>query len=449
MLPEPPAAFSEDLRAFLKGETGREPALPAASLFSGAGVGDWGFRKAGFDFVAFLEEDPGRASVIELNFPDAEVIVGLAEEKLADFIQVASETKNLSLLTLTPPCAGLSSAAQYRTGSPFSDTVSTDARNSLVLRVVDAVRRLRPLAVFVENVPGFHTRKIPDPEGGDQATPLDLFLARLEDYEAHFDVVQMADYGVPQRRGRLVAVLIRRDFGDIFAKGVFPTRSHSKDGEDGLLAWPAAKDTLAGYPPLDGRPASRARDPEDPLHVVPSYTRMRYDWVSRIPPYSGKSAYENAECEKCGRKDLPSRIARCGRCHAVVRGRPRIYDAPGRVRLIKGQHTSYRRMSSDLPVPTITTNNSRYGGDTKIHPWQNRVLSVREVLDHQTVPRDFEWVKYRGRPWVTLVRESTGEAVPPWFTYRLGVRLGSALYAVQDSSEELSASAGSSSAMAA
>ncbi len=402
-------------------------------------MGDWGFRKAGFDFVAFLEKDPGRAHTIELNFPDAEVVVGLAEERLEDFIRAASVRKELSLLSITPPCAGLSTASQYRSGSPFSRKPSTDERNLLVLRVVEAVKQLRPLVVCLENVPGFRTRTVLEPLEDEEATPIDLFLARLENYEAFVDVVQMADYGVPQRRERLVAVLTRRGLrGESLTEDILPPRSHSRDGRDGLVRWPSAKESLADYPPLDGRRPQGARDPEDPLHVVPSYTRMRYDWVSRIPPHSGRSAYENAECEKCGWTDLPPWIARCGRCHAVVRGRPRIYDAPGRVRLIKGRHSSYRRMPSELPVPTLMTNNGHYGGDTKIHPWQNRVLSVREVLDHQTVPRDFNWPKYRGRPWVTLIRESVGESVPPWFTFRLGERIRQFLRAHASTSTSVS-----------
>ncbi|MEE9173896.1 MAG: DNA cytosine methyltransferase [Thermoplasmata archaeon] len=424
MLPEPPAAFPKDLRAFLKGETGREPDLPAASLFSGAGVGDWGFRKAGFDFVAFLEKDPKRARVIELNFPESEVVIGPAEEKLDAFVEAASRHGSLRLLSVTPPCAGLSPAGQWKSGSPWSKSPSSEARNLLVFAAAKAVNRLRPVFVFIENVRGFLTRRISVDDGESPMPPLRVFLDRVEGYHAFVDLTQTADYGVPQRRKRFVALFTRKDvFPDNPAKGIFPDRTHDRKGANELERWPWAVDTLADYPLLDGRNRELARDPRDPLHVVPSYTRMRYDWVSRIPPHSGKSAYENAGCEKCGRRDLPPWIARCGRCRAVVRGRPRIYDAPGRVRLIKGQHTSYRRMSSDLPVPTITTNNGHYGGDTKIHPWQNRVLSVREVLDHQTVPRDFNWPTYRGRPWVTLIRESVGESVPPWFTFRIGQRL--------------------------
>lgn len=419
MVPPP----EDSLEAFLQGELESPPELSAASLFSGAGIADWGFRKAGFRFTTFLEKDPKRARVIKLNFPDSKVIVGLAEERLDAFVREACREGAPRLLTITPPCAGFSSAGVGKPSKP-----STDDRDLLALTAARAARQIRPAFVFLENVPGFLSRKILHPGNGREATPYDAFLDGLPDYEVQADILRMADFGVPQRRERLVAVLARRgEFDGLSLADLFPLRTHSEDGSDGLEKWPAARKTLADYAPLDGRSPEEARDAKDLLHVVPSYTKMRYSWVSRIPPHSGKSAYDNSECETCGRKDVPRGVARCGRCHAVMRVRPRIYDAPGRVRLIKGQHTSYRRMSSDLPIPTITTNNGHYGGDTKIHPWQNRVLSIREILDHQTVPRDFQWPEYRGRPWITLIRESVGESVPPWFTFRLGRKLYFAL----------------------
>jgi DNA (cytosine-5)-methyltransferase 1 len=48
-------------------------------------------------------------------------------------------------------------------------------------------------------------------------------------------------------------------------------------------------------------------------------------------------------------------------------------------------------MDPDLPAPTITTNTSHIGGDYKIHPWENRVLTALECADLQTVPRWFDW----------------------------------------------------------
>lgn len=413
-----------DLAAFLRGEIPQPPEFPAASVFSGAGIGDWGFRTGGgFRFVAHVELSEQRAAVIRLNFPESRVVVGRLEDLFDEFVEAASREGQLALLTVTPPCAGFSSAAQWKAGSVLSQKPSWDARDRLALAAAEAICRLAPLTVFLENVPGFRTRKVVDPRTGNAVTPLDGFLRRLPEYDAFVDVVRMADHGVPQRRERFVAVLARRDALDgLSASDVLPPRTHSRDGSGGTRRWPAARQTLASYRPLDARSPETARDPEDPLHVVPTYTPMQYSWVSRIPPDSGRNAYENARCDRCGRRKAPKGRATCDRCGAVLRGRPRIYEN-GRVRLIKGQGTSYRRMPSNLPVPTITTNNGQYGGDSKIHPWQNRVLSVREVLDHQTVPRDFRWHADGERPKMSIIRECVGESVPPWFTFRLGMRL--------------------------
>ncbi len=80
-------------------------------------------------------------------------------------------------------------------------------------------------------------------------------------------------------------------------------------------------------------------------------------------------------------------------------------------------------MPSDLPVTTITTNSNHFGSDNKIHPWQNRVLSLREVADHQTIPRTFLFHNGTEAFQSEVARIAVGEAIPPWFTYALGRRL--------------------------
>ena len=88
--------------------------------------------------------------------------------------------------------------------------------------------------------------------------------------------------------------------------------------------------------------------------------------------------------------------------------------------LIKGFKSSYRRMSPGRPAYTITTNSSHIGSDFKIHPWENRVLSVLECADLQTVPRFYDWTRATKERTVYLIRNLIGEAFPPYFTYLHG-----------------------------
>ena len=91
-----------------------------------------------------------------------------------------------------------------------------------------------------------------------------------------------------------------------------------------------------------------------------------------------------------------------------------------RARLIRGFHSSYRRMHPDRPAPTVTTNTSHLGSDFKIHPSQNRVLSTLECADLQTVPRTYDWSGALDEGRHYLIRNVIGEAFPTYFAYLHG-----------------------------
>ena len=97
----------------------------------------------------------------------------------------------------------------------------------------------------------------------------------------------------------------------------------------------------------------------------------------------------------------------------------------GKMRLVKGFKTSYKRMSWDIPANTLTMNSGVISSDVKGHPAQNRVLSLREIrllstLDHSNWKKSFQFegINY-GRMKDgelfsrKLVREVIGESIPP------------------------------------
>ena len=103
-----------------------------------------------------------------------------------------------------------------------------------------------------------------------------------------------------------------------------------------------------------------------------------------------------------------------------MHSRPYLVEEDGSARLIKGRHSSYRRMRPEQPARTITTGSSHVGSDYKIHPWENRVLSIRECADLQTVPRFYDWSWAIETRHTYLARQVIGEALPAWFTYLQG-----------------------------
>src|SRR5215213_7969786 len=131
----------------------------AVSLFSGAGVGDLGFRAAGLDLLAMCEVEPDRAALAALNFPEAHVEVADVWQAGDRFVEVVSgrlrdSCQELFLLSCTAPCQGMSKGGQ---GTLLNNVragkrPALDPRNRLVLPALQIISRLRPLWVVFENV---------------------------------------------------------------------------------------------------------------------------------------------------------------------------------------------------------------------------------------------------------------------------------------------------------
>jgi len=84
-----------------------------------------------------------------------------------------------------------------------------DPRNRLILPALDVIRELRPRWVVFENVIEMRNTMIDD---GDRGIPafLSIVFDRLSpEYDGHAFDVEMADYGIPQRRQRLITVMTR------------------------------------------------------------------------------------------------------------------------------------------------------------------------------------------------------------------------------------------------
>jgi len=190
------------------------------------------------------------------------------------------------------------------------------------------------------------------------------------------------------------------------------------------------------YEPLDATSKSASRGTHA-LHRVPFYDDDRYLQISDIPAGSGHSAYQNDRCPDCGFEPVARGAAYCSACGAVMRNRPyRLED--GQARLIRGFHSSYRRINPDRPAPTVTTNTSHLGSDFKIHPTQNRVMSTLECADLQTVPRSFDWSGALDNRRHYLIRNVIGEAFPTYFTYLHGNLLARLLNGDEVADSELS-----------
>lgn len=166
-------------------------------LFSGAGGISEGFRQAGFSILGGSDNDPDATATYARNFPQACVVTGdiranEIKERILDLAQSAD------VLVGGPPCQAFSQVRNHC-------RLIEDPRNSLYREFVDVIARTMPFAFVMENVTGM------DQMGVRQQIADDL---RLDgEYSVLPQVVDAADFCVPQSRKRLLFVGVRSNLG--------------------------------------------------------------------------------------------------------------------------------------------------------------------------------------------------------------------------------------------
>ncbi len=423
---------SQPLRDFiLQDRPAAAASWTAISLFSGAGLSDLGYEMAGFQFLVQVEIDQRRAAIGSDNFPSSAWLVRdvrVSHDEVAA-AYCRSTSRQLDLLVATPPCQGMSSSNPSRGKRQTPQAKALEEKNRLMLEVIPLAQLLKPRIIVVENVRQILTLNVE--YDGAKSQVVDLLRDGLQDYEVFPNVVNVADYGIPQVRKRALIVAVHKDETCLESmlsrsRTPLPPPTHAEQSNNGVRPWVSIREWLEAmeYEPLDARSKDAARGTH-PLHFVPAYGPDRYRQVSEIPERSGRSAYDNDTCPSCGRQ-VDTGLILCPACSAVMRNRPYV-ERNGRPFLIRGFHSSYRRMNPERPAYTITTNSSHVGSDFKIHPWENRVLSTLECADLQTVPRFYDWTRAKEGRTFYLIRNLVGEAFPTYFTYLHGRALSDLL----------------------
>jgi DNA (cytosine-5)-methyltransferase 1 len=291
--------------------------------------------------------------------------------------------------------------------------------------------------VVFENVSEMAWTVIED--GAGELRPiLDIIAERLSpEYVGGAYDLELADYGVPQRRRRLITVYTRDPRGRAFlADGgaLVPPTTHAQRAGIGELPWLSVAETIKDFPPLDASTKETAQS-DLPFHRVPLLDERKYWWVSATPP--GAGAFDN-QCTACGYDRNPAHGNRrtddginrartttpvyCERCGELL-PRPSVQGEDGMARIMKGYTSAYKRMAGNLPAPALTRNLSYACSDQKVHPTQNRVLSLAEAFAVHTLA-DYVYVWGSPRPVRDgLIALMLGESIPPRFMELLGRHL--------------------------
>lgn len=366
--------------------------MTVVDLFCGAGGISHGFERAGFRVIAGVDFDADSVKTFALNHRQSKAIcadlAALQPQELADAIGV--RPGEVDCVAGGPPCQGFSRnrAFRHKDGS-FVD----DPRNHLYWHFFDFIDYLQPKFVLMENVPEILIKA--------NGYFRDAVFARFRrsGYDVQAQVLNAAEYGVPQWRRRAI-FLAGRD-------GVRPT-----------------------FPPPTTRPGRRPgrRTPTSPEFVEPRDARGRAkpqavaaptsptvwdaisdlydsyaDGLDGVASYATKptSPYQRERRGRARtvRNHFPWRLTeRQVRRLTLLKEGQGMLHLPDDLRPSDGYGSAYRRMQRDAQALTLTTWLFHPGSGMFTHPDENRVVTIREAARLQSFQDDFVFVgKYHSQ----------------------------------------------------
>lgn len=322
--------------------------LYAIDLFSGCGGLSLGLKEAGFAVAAAVEIDLKAQQTYRLNHPNvrlyAEDIRKLDPVQM--LLDAGLKVGELDLLAGCPPCQGFS---RLRTKNKVTSV--RDDRNDLVEDFLRFIEIMKPKTVMLENVPAL----------AKDARFLSMQgkLHKLG-YETIVDVLDAADYLVPQRRKRLI---------------MLASRVHMPAAAEKAKKRVTVRQALKGMvEPGQGR---------DKLHGLGEKRSQKVlDLIALIPKDGGS------------RRDLPAKYQLD--CHQRSDGFSDVYG----------------RLAWDDVSPTITSGCHNPSKGRFLHPSQDRTITLREAAMLQGFPRSYKFDVAHGKESIALM---IGNALPPPF----------------------------------
>jgi DNA (cytosine-5)-methyltransferase 1 len=193
------------------------------SLFCGAGGIDLGLTQAGLDIIWANDNNSDSIETYKVNFKAHEVI-------LDDITNVKSESiPEADIVVGGFPCQGFSMANKFRHVD--------DSRNTLYLEMLRVIRDKKPKWFIAENVRGILSI--------GKGAVIKKILQDFEDagYSVRYQLVNMADHGVPQMRKRVLILGTRKDLMPMYEL-THPEPTHSMEGSLISQKWVSINDAL-------------------------------------------------------------------------------------------------------------------------------------------------------------------------------------------------------------
>jgi len=332
-----------------RGQSGNVDGKPTAvDLFCGCGGLTLGLKKAGFRVLGAVDLDPLSLKTYKANHRDVMLwetdIRELEPEELLDSLEL--KKGDLDLLAGCPPCQGFSTIRTLN-GAVRVD----DSRNDLLNEFGRFVEALLPRAVMMENVPGL----VDD----ERFTAFCVKMKKLG-YLGDHRILNAAEYGVPQRRRRL-----------IYLAGMSMVIPFAEKN----IRQKTVKDAIGGLP--------KAGQSGDPVHDMSENRTPKVLEIIRRVPRDGGS-----------RSALPEEFQL--ECHKRCNGFKDVYG----------------RMAWDDVAPTITGGCFNPSKGRFLHPEEDRAITMREAALLQGFPLRYKFPSVNNKSLVALM---IGNALPPPF----------------------------------
>ena len=333
----------------------------AIDIFSGCGGVSCGLTLAGFKVKAAVEIEKNAVNTYKNYNPLKKVNVlnnDICEIEGKEIFEAAKiKEDDIYLLAGCPPCQSFSRQ------NPDNKNKTVEERKKLLFEFLRIIEEIMPPFLLMENVPGI--------ESEYNKVILDEFLERLRrHYLVITDILNAADYGVPQLRKRFVLHAVRLDIQEELKQCGFeftlPKATHNRKGEAGLQPWRTVREAIGDLPPI--RAGEEYVDDNGIIfnHKCANLSETNIKRIQIIRKNGGS------------RDGLPEDLTL--KCHKKK-------DKEGNI--FSGHSDVYGIMDADKPSPTMTGGCLCYSKGRYGHYAQDRAISIREAARLQTFPDDF------------------------------------------------------------
>ncbi|OEE63371.1 DNA (cytosine-5-)-methyltransferase [Enterovibrio norvegicus FF-454] len=392
--------------------------LTYLTLFSSAGVGCYGFKQEGFKCIATNELLPKRINIQKSNkicdydsgYINGDISEVSTKDKIYTEIKRWKKKGNdrVDVVFATPPCQGISVINHKKNSKDIK-------RNSLVVESIEVVKQVKPRVFIFENVMAFQKTFCITPD--DRTVRIGEYIRETlgDDYVITGRVLNLMNYGSNSSRTRSVVIGVDKSYRNTLTPyDLLPEYREEK----------SLRDVISHFSELDWGEIHK----DDFYHAFRTYDERMRSWISTLK--EGESAFDNTDPYK--------------RPHRIIDG--------VLVENVKKNRDKYTRQRWDRFIHCIHTRSDQLAAQNTIHPTQDRVYSIRELMVMMTIPKDFNWIGHDLKSLNNLsidgkrklyksneltIRQCIGEAVPTQFTREIAKKIAKSITKKQPKSSEI------------